>query len=150
VVLNALLDRNVDLNKQNESGETALHVAIIHEHKEIIEMLINHRDINLRLQNDQGLTPFAAALRVKNTKAAERILDKEPTTAEQFDKLGRNFLHLAINEKDTESILFLIQVKVDANSRTKVSFLILKKRILKKRILKKRILKKVNLEKSEF
>ena len=58
--------------------------------------------------------------RVKNTKAAERILDKEPTTAEQFDKVGRNFLHLAINEKDTESILFLIQVKVDVNSRTKV------------------------------
>ena len=119
-VLHALLDRNVDLNKQNASSETALHLAIIHEHKEIIEMLINHRDINLRLQNDQGLTPFAAALRVKNTKAAERILDKEPTTAEQFDKMGRNFLHLAVNEKDTESILFLVQVKVDVNSRTKV------------------------------
>ena len=83
-------------------------------------MLINQRDINFRLQNDEGLTPFATALRVKNTKAAERILDKEPTTAEQFDKQGRNFLHLAINEKDTESILFLVQVKVDANSRTMV------------------------------
>ena len=63
MVLNALLDRNVDLNKQDRRGETALHVAIVHEHKEIIEMLINHRDINLRLQNDDGLTPFATALR---------------------------------------------------------------------------------------
>ena len=63
MVLNALLDRNVDLNKQDPRGETALHVAIVHEHKEIIEMLINHRDINLRLQNDDGLTPFATALR---------------------------------------------------------------------------------------
>ena len=50
---------------------------------------------------------------------ALRILDKEPTTAEQYDRLGRNFLHLAINEKDTESVLFLIQVRVDVNSRTK-------------------------------
>lgn len=64
----------------------ALHVAIVYEHKEIIEMLINHKEINLRLQNYDGLTPFACSLRVKNTKAAEHILEKEPTTAEQFDK----------------------------------------------------------------
>jgi len=119
IVLNALLDRNVDLNKADSCGNTAMHLSIIYEHKDVTEMLIDHRNINLRLQNNDGLTPFATALRVKNTKAAERILDKEPTTAEQYDRLGRNFLHLAINEKDTESVLFLIQVRVDVNSRTK-------------------------------
>lgn len=38
-------------------------------------MLIDHRNINLRLQNNDGLTPFATALRVKNTKAAERYFE---------------------------------------------------------------------------
>ena len=59
--------------------------------------------------------------RVKNTKAAEQILEKEPTTAEQFDKSGLNFLHVAINAKDIEAVLFLVQVRVDVNSRTRVS-----------------------------
>ena len=58
---------------------------------------------------------------MKNTKAAEQILEKEPTTAEQFDKSGLNFLHVAINAKDTEAVLFLVQVRVDVNSRTRVS-----------------------------
>ena len=60
--------------------------------------------------------------RVKNTKAAEQILEKEPTTAEQFDKSGLNFLHTAINAKDIEAVLFLVQVRVDVNSRTRVRF----------------------------
>ena len=63
LVINALLDANVDLNFANEDGNTALHIAIIFEHKEIIEMLINNSNINLRLQNFDGLTPFATALR---------------------------------------------------------------------------------------
>ena len=63
LVINALLDANVDLNYANEDGNTALHIAIIFEHKEIIEMLINHNSINLRLQNNDGLTPFSTALR---------------------------------------------------------------------------------------
>jgi ankyrin repeat protein len=72
-VLNALLDRNVDLNKADSCGNTAMHLSIIYEHKDVTEMLIDHRNINLRLQNNDGLTPFATALRVKNTKAAERF-----------------------------------------------------------------------------
>ena len=63
LVINALLDANVDLNYANEDGNTALHIAIIYEHKEIIEMLINNSSINLRLQNFDGLTPFSTALR---------------------------------------------------------------------------------------
>lgn len=52
-----------------------MHLSIIYEHKDVTEMLIDHRNINLRLQNNDGLTPFATALRVKNTKAAERYFD---------------------------------------------------------------------------
>ena len=63
---------------------------------------------------------FYFSFRVKNTKAAEQILEKEPTTAEQFDKSGLNFLHVAINAKDTEAVLFLVQVRVDVNSKTRV------------------------------
>lgn len=39
---------------------------------------------------------------------------------------GKNFLHVAINAKDTEAVLFLIQVRVDVNSRTKVILVLLR------------------------
>ena len=67
LVINALLDANVDLNYANEDGNTALHIAIIFERKEIIEMLINHNSINLRLQNNDDLTPFST--RPSSTKS---------------------------------------------------------------------------------
>ena len=41
--------------------------------------------------------------------------------ANKNSRSGKNFLHVAINAKDTEAVLFLIQVRVDVNSRTKVN-----------------------------
>ena len=35
----------------------------------------------------------------------------------QFDNRGRNFLHLAIQQSDIESVLFLISVHVNVNSK---------------------------------
>ena len=35
----------------------------------------------------------------------------------QFDNKGRNFLHMAIQKGDIESILFLLSIHVDVNSR---------------------------------
>ena len=41
------------------------------------------------------------------------------STENVLSRTGRNFLHVAINEADTEAVLFLVQVRVDPNSRTK-------------------------------
>ena len=35
----------------------------------------------------------------------------------QFDNKGRNFLHLAVQKNDMESVLFLISVRANVNSR---------------------------------
>ena len=35
----------------------------------------------------------------------------------QFDNKGRNFLHTAIQKRDVESVLFLLSIAVDVNSR---------------------------------
>ena len=36
---------------------------------------------------------------------------------QQVDKKGRNFLHVAIQTCDVESVMFLLSVEVDVNSR---------------------------------
>lgn len=54
----------------------------------------------------------------KNNKATSAILKKEPNAAEQFDNKGRNFLHLAVAKSDIETVLSLLSVNVNVNSRT--------------------------------
>lgn len=64
-------------------GKTPLHIAIENQHHSIISLLLSHPTLNLTLRDKQGLTPFAAAMITKSNKAAQAILDREPTAAEQ-------------------------------------------------------------------
>ena len=44
---------------------------------------MSHPLLNLNLKDKLGRTPFATAMLTRNNKAAQMILDREPTAAEQ-------------------------------------------------------------------
>ena len=77
---------------------------------EHVGILLCHPGIDLKIRDKTGNTPFAAALQVRNNKAAQNILERLPNAAEQIDQRGRNFLHLAIMRDDLESVLFLLSL----------------------------------------
>lgn len=116
-VLQALIDHGANVNALDINNQTPIHIAIRNQHEEAISILLCHPNIDLRIRDKEGNTPFAQALIVRNHKAAERILGRLPNAAEQMDHRGRNFLHLAILKDDLEETLFLLSVKVDVNSR---------------------------------
>ncbi|KAH8357713.1 hypothetical protein KR084_005483, partial [Drosophila pseudotakahashii] len=116
-VLQSLIHHGANVNVVDAENKSPLHVAIENQHEEIISILLCHPVIDLKLRDRTGNTPFAAALGIRNHKAAQRILDRFPTAAEQMDLRGRNFLHLAIMKDDLESVLFLLSIQVDVNSR---------------------------------
>lgn len=74
---------NLVFVSQDSDGHTPLHIAIQNQHPSIIALLLCHPSIDLSLRDKTGLSPFAAALTVRNHKAAEAILDKMPNAAEQ-------------------------------------------------------------------
>lgn len=116
-VLQTLIEHGANVNCVDCDNKTPLHVAISNQHEEIISILLKHPTIDLKVRDKLGNTPFASALTVRNHKAAEKILDRMPNAAEQMDSRGRNFLHLAIMKDDLESVLFLLSIQVDVNSR---------------------------------
>ncbi|KAJ7997343.1 hypothetical protein DPEC_G00228000 [Dallia pectoralis] len=116
-VVQCLLEFGANVNTQDAEGRAPIHVAISNQHNVIIQLLISHPEIHLNVRDRQGMTPFACAMTHKNNKAAEAILKREPGAAEQVDNKGRNFLHVAVQSSDIESVLFLISVQANVNSR---------------------------------
>jgi ankyrin repeat protein len=116
-VVRTLVEHRANVNSRDADNKTPLHIAIENQHPEIISLLLSVPEIDLSLRDKSGLSPFATALTFRNNKAAQAILDKLPSAAEQFDSKGQNFLHIAIKKGDIESALFLLTVRVDVNSR---------------------------------
>ncbi|KAI5696304.1 hypothetical protein M8J75_011158 [Diaphorina citri] len=100
-VVSSLMEHGAPLNSQDSEGRTPLHIAIANNHTTIINLLLLHPDIDLSLRDKAGASPFYTAL--------------------SFDSRGKNFLHLAIQKGDIESVLFLLSVNVDVNSRVQDS-----------------------------
>ena len=111
-VVQTLIEHGANVNARDAEGKTPVHIAIINQHPQIISLLLCHPNINLSLRDKKGQSPFATALVVRNNKAAQAILERLPSAAEQFDNKGRNFLHTAIQKNDMESILFLLSIQV--------------------------------------
>ena len=68
---------------QDAEGKTPIHIAIENQHSVIISLLMSHPTLDLMLKDKHGTTPFAAAMMTKNNKAAQGILNREPTATEQ-------------------------------------------------------------------
>ncbi|XP_058788653.1 rabankyrin-5 [Phymastichus coffea] len=116
-LVQTLIEHGANVNARDAEGKTPLHVAIENQHERITSLLLCHPNINLALRDKRAQSPFAAALSRRNNKAAQAILARLPSAAEQLDNKGRNFLHTAIQRDDMESILFLLSIQVDVNSR---------------------------------
>lgn len=125
--VNALLEHGAQVNAKDVDGKTPLHLAIENAHIPLIELLLSNAHssgLDLSVRDKSGSSAFATAMTFKNNKAAQMILNIEPQAAEFYDSRGRNFLHTAVMKNDFESVLFLLSIHVNVNSRTQDSNLV--------------------------
>lgn len=120
-IVETLIEHGANINSQDVEGKSPLHVAINSQHHVIVSLLLSCPSVSLTMRDKHGQTPFAVAMTTRNNRAAEVILSHEPRAAEQFSDKGTNFLHVAIQKADLESVLFLISINANVNSRTKDS-----------------------------
>lgn len=121
MVVETLLEHSVDPNMVDNEGKTPLMIAILNQHHTIIRMLIDYRLTDLYRSDNYGNTPFSLAIKLKSRSTAQSLVARDGLVGEQCDGMGRNFLHLALQRSDYDSVLFLLDNKIDISARVQDS-----------------------------
>jgi len=68
------MDNRTDVNAQDDNGYTALHSAIEWDKEEIVKLLLQQREIDIKVTDFDGVTPEALADKWKGyNQRANRI-----------------------------------------------------------------------------
>ena len=78
-----LLEHGANVNARDSDAKTPLHTAIEQHHGNIADLLLEQPALDLHAADRQGRSAFAAALAVKNNRAATSVLARDPSVAEQ-------------------------------------------------------------------
>src|SRR5436853_347246 len=98
--IKSLLNEKVNVNAQDQNGNTALYWAAFGGHKDIVELLLPLSKVNI--QNKIGDTALLAATQNGNKEVVDLLIDKADPN--MTDSVGTNALMLASAAGHTELI----------------------------------------------
>ncbi|XP_075228914.1 calcium-independent phospholipase A2 VIA isoform X2 [Lycorma delicatula] len=107
-VIEALVDRNCDVNAVNFNGRTALHVMVIRNRLDcVVALLSRHAEINMG--DEDGNTALHLAIKVKNVAIVQALLVFGADLS-YLNMEGHSVRHLAAQETDKvgEKILYML------------------------------------------
>jgi ankyrin repeat protein len=108
------LTHGQSVNNKDNSGDTALHCAILREHTSVMKILIdNHANVNV--MNSNGHTPLYYATMRQNDEAIKLLVNQGADINTKLpDATESTVLHYPL-ERDT--LLFLIEKGADVNAQ---------------------------------
>ncbi|OTA55111.1 ankyrin, partial [Hypoxylon sp. EC38] len=114
-VLRLMVQHDVNLEKRDKHGRTALHVAAFMGNGDICALLIQHNaDVNALSGN--GMTPLHRCQSSHGgIKAAEVILERLPELINRPDDSGCTALYMACEKGNDRMVEFLLSAKADPN-----------------------------------
>ncbi|XP_046558798.1 E3 ubiquitin-protein ligase mib1-like [Haliotis rubra] len=115
-----LIKHGSDPNTQDGEGDTPLHDAITIQDKDLVDVLLQCRNINLQLCNTQGLNPFhQACLSLSgDVEIPRQLIQKDPAVVNSTIRRGQlSPLHIAVVNEFVGLAGFLISANADVNAR---------------------------------
>ena len=61
-LFNQLFNESTDVNQRDKGGRTALHYVVLNGNREIFQRLITHSDLDINVQDKDGVTPIRLAV----------------------------------------------------------------------------------------
>ena len=90
------------VNKTDSSGQIPLHLAILEDQLDIVEILLNTKTIDPNIQDNDGLVPLRLAISEGQIEITKALLKKEKIDLNAEYDCRRTLLYLAAKEKQTE------------------------------------------------
>jgi ankyrin repeat protein len=131
-----LIDKDVEINKKNEEGDTPLHLAAQSSNKECLKLLIEKmqsKDIDIHEEifytNNNGETVIHMAAFGGNIECLEYLIKQHCSKKSRQSILNQNnndgeiLLHLAALSGSTECVQYLIKTTKDAGMNIKAALL---------------------------
>lgn len=72
--LQALIDRGEDLDRQDKNGKTPLHIAVIYDKPEAVNMLVKFQ-AELNIKDENGFTPLHFATQLNRSEIARTLIN---------------------------------------------------------------------------
>ena len=115
--VNALINADADVNVQDESGITSLHIASLQGYLEIVNSLIT-ADADVNVQDEGGITPLHRTSYVGDVRILNALITADANVNTQ-DKHGMTPLYMASLQGHLEIVNSLITADADVNVQDK-------------------------------
>ncbi len=106
-----------EINSQNDDGETALILAVKHEHIDVVKALLK-KGADISLRDKTGSAAMNYAVKTGNKEILKLLFDTV-LSAENFDKSDVSLLVTAIMEDNFDLARVLIENGIDINGKDK-------------------------------
>jgi len=113
-----LIDKGAKVNRQNNFGESPLHIAVYYGYKSMTVLLLT-KGARVNVQDCYGNTPLIGAIHNGNEEIIKMLLTAGCTT-NIVNKDGASALHIAaLSKKSIEIFKLLVEHSADVNIRDK-------------------------------
>lgn len=120
-IIQLFIDAGVDINKQAESwhGSTALMIACENNHGEVVDLLLNHKHLDINKQNKQGNT--ALFFSIKYPEILKKLLSQPKITINLYNKSSKTALIEACQNGYEEGVILLLKDPItDVNCKNNI------------------------------
>lgn len=139
LLFNELLEGRVDVNCQDNNGNTVLIEAIINQQAEIVDKLINYPYVNLNIANNEGKTALIIAYEMKDFTSLYKMINTNKAEINTMDEDKNTLMLMSLVDDNLElfNLLLIHGADLDLQYQNGMTLLMIALNMQKKRFIAK-------------